>query len=139
MHLDDLRPLELFDGLGDQELVELIDLGTEVQFAPGEELFREGAPAEFWWVLVEGKVDLVRHVGREETVLGAMDVPGRWAGGFRAWDDNGVYLATGRAAGRRSRPQGSGPVLAGMVECLVPVRRHISSRDCSGPRATSRR
>ena len=98
MHLDDLRPLELFDGLADKELLALIELGADVQFAPGEELFREGAPAEFWWVLVEGKVDLVRHVGREETVLGAMDVPGRWAGGFRAWDDNGVYLATGRAA-----------------------------------------
>jgi signal transduction histidine kinase len=98
MHLDDLRPLELFDGLAVEELLVLIDLGAEVLFAPGEELFREGAPAEFWWVLVEGKVELVRHVGREETVLGAMDVPGRWAGGFRAWDDNGVYLASGRAA-----------------------------------------
>jgi signal transduction histidine kinase len=98
MHLDDLRPLELFDGLADKELLALIELGADVRFAPGEELFREGAPAEFWWVLVEGRVDLVRHVGREETVLGAMDVPGRWAGGFRAWDDNGVYLATGRAA-----------------------------------------
>jgi signal transduction histidine kinase len=98
MQLDDLRPLELFDGLTDEQLLELIDLGAEVLFVPGEELFREGAPAEFWWVLVAGKVDLVRHVGREETVLGAMDVPGRWAGGFRAWDDNGAYLATGRAA-----------------------------------------
>src|SRR3712207_4794540 len=27
-----------------------------------------------------------------------MDVPGRWAGGFRAWDADGAYLATGRAA-----------------------------------------
>jgi signal transduction histidine kinase len=98
IQLGDLRPLELFDGLADEELLELIDLGDEVLFAPGDELFREGAPAEFWWVLVEGKVDLVRHVGREETVLGAMDVPGRWAGGFRAWDDHGVYLATGRAS-----------------------------------------
>jgi len=25
-----------------------------------------------------------------------MNVPGRWAGGFRAWDEQGVYLATGR-------------------------------------------
>src|SRR5262249_16931755 len=24
--------------------------------------------------------------------------PGRWAGGFRAWDEQGAYLATGRAA-----------------------------------------
>ena len=23
-------------------------------------------------------------------------VPGRWAGGFQAWDDDGVYLATAR-------------------------------------------
>jgi hypothetical protein len=31
--------------------------------------------------VLEGRVDLVRHVGREETLLGSMDVPGRWAGG----------------------------------------------------------
>ncbi|MGZ4615432.1 MAG: sensor histidine kinase [Actinomycetes bacterium] len=98
MRLDDLRPLGLFDGLTDDQLLELIDLGTEVLFVPGQQLFREGEAAEFWWILVEGRVDLVRHVGREETLLGAMDTPGRWAGGFRAWDDNGVYLATGRAS-----------------------------------------
>ena len=98
MRLGDLRPLGLFDGLTDDQLLELIDLGTEVLFVPGEQLFREGEPAEFWWILVDGSVDLVRHVGREETLLGAMDTPGRWAGGFRAWDDHGVYLATGRAS-----------------------------------------
>ena len=98
MRMDDLRPLGLFDGLGDEQLLELIALGSEVRFVPGDELFREGEPADFWWVLVEGRIDLVRHVGREETRLGAMDVPGRWAGGFRAWDDHGVYLATGRAS-----------------------------------------
>ncbi|GAB3551850.1 ATP-binding protein [Arthrobacter tumbae] len=27
-----------------------------------------------------------------------MDVPGRWAGGFRAWDQSSVYLATGRGS-----------------------------------------
>jgi signal transduction histidine kinase len=98
MHLDDLRPLDLFDGLGDDQLLELISVGSEVRFVPGDELFREGNPADFWWVLVDGRIDLVRHVGREETRLGAMDAPGRWAGGFRAWDDHGVYLATGRAS-----------------------------------------
>ena len=35
-------------------------------------------------------------------MVARMDVPGRWAGGFRAWDEHGVYLATGRGvtAGR---------------------------------------
>lgn len=95
--LADLRPLDLFKGVSDEQLRDLLGVGSEVTFAEGDELFREGSPADAWWVLVEGRIDLVRHVGREETVLGAMDVPGRWAGGFRAWDENGVYLATGRA------------------------------------------
>ena len=61
-------------------------------------MFHEGEHADFWWVLLDGVVDLIRHAGGEETVVARMDVPGRWAGGFRAWDDQGVYLATGRAA-----------------------------------------
>jgi signal transduction histidine kinase len=95
---DDVRALGLFDGLSDGQLADLVAAGTRMPFEAGEELFREGRPAEHWWVLLGGTVELVRHVGRGETVLGRMDVPGRWAGGFRAWDDHGVYLATGRAA-----------------------------------------
>jgi signal transduction histidine kinase len=102
MRFDDLRPLSIFDGLTDEQLGELLEGGTEVRIEPGVELFREGEHADFWWVLVDGAIDLVRHVGREDTVVARMDVPGRWAGGFRAWDEQGVYLATGRvvAAGR---------------------------------------
>ena len=57
----------------------------------------EGRPADEWWVLLEGSIQLTRRVGTEETVLGAMTVPGQWAGGFRAWDEHGVFFATGRA------------------------------------------
>ncbi len=100
--VDDLRGLSLFDGLSDAQLGQLVEAGTEVAIEPGRELFREGEHADFWWVLVDGKVDLVRHVGREDIVVARMDEPGRWAGGFRAWDEHGVYLATGRgvSAGR---------------------------------------
>src|SRR5262249_22005995 len=45
----------------------------------------------------EGDIALVRRVGAEETTLGHMATPGQWAGGFRAWDENGVYMASGRA------------------------------------------
>ena len=98
MDAGSLRPLTLFAGTDDGRLQELAVLGIETTFAPGDEVFREGRPADFWWVLLEGSVDLVRHVGREEMLLGALDVPGRWAGGFRAWDEHGAYLATARAA-----------------------------------------
>ena len=65
MEVGDLRALGLFDGTDDARLRELFALGTEVPFVPGQELFGEGRPAVYWWVLLEGRVDLVRHVGRE--------------------------------------------------------------------------
>jgi signal transduction histidine kinase len=98
MELEEYRRIGLFDGTDDDQLRELLAAGTEIRFTAGEVLFAENAPADAWWVLLEGGIDLVRHLGREETRLGSMDVPGRWAGGFRAWDEHGAYLATGRAA-----------------------------------------
>jgi signal transduction histidine kinase len=94
---DDLRSIALFDGLGDEQLRELAAAGEEVRFAPGDELFVERRPADHWWVLLQGTVSLVRRAGHEETELARMESPGQWAGGFRAWDPAGVYLATGRA------------------------------------------
>jgi len=99
MRVEDLRPLSLFEGLSDQQLTELVEGGAEVHIEPGIDLFHEGEHADFWWVLIDGAIDLIRHVGREDTVVGRMDAPGRWAGGFRAWDEHGVYLATGRGVG----------------------------------------
>ena len=96
--IDVLRTLSLFDGVTDEQLAELAAAGEEVRFEPGDVLFAEGEYADGWWVLVEGAVDLVRRVGREDVVVRTMNVPGTWAGGFRAWDEQGVYLATGRGA-----------------------------------------
>lgn len=98
MSLEDLRAIALFDGLGDDQLLELMTVGEELRFGPGEELFHEARPADYWWVLLEGAISLVRHVGHEETTLSVMETPGQWAGGFQAWDAHGVYLATGRGA-----------------------------------------
>ena len=97
MTFADLRAVALFDGLDDEQLQDLLAAGEEVHFAVGDELFREARPADDWWVLLDGSVSLLRHVGHEETVLGLMQRPGQWAGGFQAWDEHGIYLATGRA------------------------------------------
>ncbi|NED94657.1 ATP-binding protein [Phytoactinopolyspora alkaliphila] len=125
MRLDDLRRLPVFDGLTGDQLAELLAAGTEVRIEPGIDLFHEGEYADFWWVLVEGAVDLVRHIGREETVVGRMSVAGRWAGGFRAWDEHGVYLATGRGVidGRLLRlPSG---VLRELCDTWFPFGGHL--------------
>jgi signal transduction histidine kinase len=125
MKADDLRGIALFAGLTDDQLTELIDSGTEVPIEPGAVLFHEGEPADFWWVLVEGAIALHRQIGREDTVMGKIDVPGRWAGGFRAWDEHGVYLATGRgiAEGRVLRVPAD--VLRERVDAWFPLGGHL--------------
>ena len=138
MRVDDLRVLSLFDGLTDEQLAELAQAGTEIRIEPGVDLFREGGPADFWWALIDGAIDLVRHVGREDVVVGRMAVPGRWAGGFRAWDEHGVYLATGRgsAPGRvlrvpadvlRQRSDAWFPFAAHLIRGLYGTARSIEA------------
>jgi hypothetical protein len=39
---------------------------------------------------------IVRHVGLEDTVVRRWDVLGQWAGGFHAFDEHGISLATAR-------------------------------------------
>jgi signal transduction histidine kinase len=121
----ELRPISLFEGLTDGQLADLAEGGAEVRIEPGIELFLEGERADFWWVLVDGAIDLVRHIGSEDTVVGRMDEPGRWAGGFRAWDEQGVYLATGRGAvgGRVLRVPAA--VLGQKVRAWFPFGRHL--------------
>jgi signal transduction histidine kinase len=125
MRADELRPIGLFNGLTDDQLAELAGDGTEVGIEPGVVLFREGEHADFWWVLVDGAIDLLRRTGHEVTMVGKMDVPGRWAGGFRAWDEQGVYLATGRgsAVGRVLRvPAGA---LRERLSAWFPLGKHL--------------
>jgi signal transduction histidine kinase len=125
MEVSDLRPLSLFDGLTDDQLRELIKAGSEVKIEPGVDLFQEGEHADSWWVLVDGAIELHRHIGREDTVVGKMDVPGRWAGGFRAWQDDGVYLATGHGvtSGRVLRVPAD--ALRDQVNAWFPLGGHL--------------
>jgi signal transduction histidine kinase len=95
--VDELRALAILEGLSQAQLGELVAAGARVPVVPGENLFEEGHPADFWWLVVRGSLDLMRRMGREYTVVGRMP-SGRWAGGFRAWDERGVYLATGHGA-----------------------------------------
>ena len=91
-----LREIPLFDDLTDDQLRQLLAVGEHRSFVPGEALFLEARPADDWWVLLSGSIELLRHVGSEDTVLAVMSMPGQWAGGFQAWDPNGRYLGTGR-------------------------------------------
>jgi CRP-like cAMP-binding protein len=123
--VEELRGIDLFTGLTGDQLAEVATGGDEVGFETGDVLFTEGEHADAWWVLLSGSLDLVRKVGREDVVVGRMDVPGRWAGGFRAWDEAGVYLATGRGAGPGRVLRLDAPTLRKLVDHWFPLAGHL--------------
>jgi len=125
MLIDELASLKLFDGLTRDQLAELIAGSAEVRIEPGVDLFREGEHADYWWVLIEGTIDLVRHVGREDTVVRRWDAPGHWAGGFRAFDEHGVYLATGRGSSDGRVLRVPAAVLRDRLNDWFPLGRHL--------------
>ncbi|GAA6524237.1 ATP-binding protein [Intrasporangium sp. DVR] len=117
----ELRHLPIFEGLGDTQLSQLVAAAEDVPIGAGAVVWREGEHADHWWVLLEGEVELTRRVGHERVVVSHMRSPGQWAGGFRAWDEAGVYLATGQvvAAGRLLRV--SAPDLRDLTQAWFPL------------------
>ena len=96
MLTDELRAIAILDGFTDEQVAELAAAGEEVSYAPGDRVFEEGRPAEHWWVMLAGRIDVVRRVGHEEAVMVTIENAGQWAGGFRAWDEHGVYMGSAR-------------------------------------------
>lgn len=121
----DLHGLDLFQGLTDAQLADLVAAGEGVRFRPGDVLFQAGEHADAWWVLIDGAIDLMRHIGREDIVVRTMDEPGLWAGGFGAWDEHGVYLATGRAATDGRILRVPAPALRDFTTAWFPLATHL--------------
>jgi signal transduction histidine kinase len=125
MAIEELRSLFLFAGLDDEQLRGLDDAGTVVSFQDGDVLFREGEPSAFWWVLLEGRIELLRRSGHEALVVAVMDRPGLWAGGLRAWTDAVGYLATARASSPGRLLQLPAEALGEFVRTWFPFSLHL--------------
>ena len=122
---EELRAVAILDGFTDEQVAELAAAGTEETYDAGVRLFDEGRPADDWWVLLSGRIDLVRRIGAEEAVMATMDQPGQWAGGFRAWDDNGVYMGSGRVMSPTRVFRLTAAELARIGEAWFPFAVHL--------------
>ena len=101
MGAGELRSIALFDGLSDAQLEQLAAAGEQVRFAPARSCSPSaGRPTTGGCCWKARSAWSAGSATRRR--LARMESPGQWAGGFRAWDQHGVYLATGRAtsAGR---------------------------------------
>ncbi|MFI6731664.1 ATP-binding protein [Nonomuraea sp. NPDC050451] len=66
---DRLAEIELFSGLSDEQLDWLACAGTVRELVDGEALFVEGAPADAFYVLLDGEIVVSKLVGGREQVL----------------------------------------------------------------------
>src|SRR5215210_7900677 len=71
MQIDALRQVPLFADLSDGQLEWVASHAGEVGLNPGDVLFAEGDPAEAFYVLLEGELQIARRIGAEEVVLAA--------------------------------------------------------------------
>jgi hypothetical protein len=64
-----LKSAPLFAGLEGEELAALADIALQHAYEPGEIIFEENQPPHHLYVIVEGKVEVFRHVGSAERTL----------------------------------------------------------------------
>lgn len=56
--LDFLKKVDIFKGLDDDQLVYILDGCREKDYKNEEMIFKEGEPANYIWIILEGKVDI---------------------------------------------------------------------------------
>jgi len=80
MNPEFLRRVQLFEGLSDPELAEILMLGVVKEFPTGEVIFEDGSPGDSFYVIYGGSVRISKvfeNMGEEAlTVLGAGDFLG---------------------------------------------------------------
>ena len=128
MLIDELRATFLTGGLTDSQLADLIEVGERLAFATGDELFREGEPAEQLWILLDGHIELSRASSGEISVMVTMDDTRPVGRGFAAWGDASLgagYRASGRAASDGHAFLVPSQDLGRLVEEWFPFGKHM--------------
>jgi signal transduction histidine kinase len=97
--IDELRTLFLFEKLSDDQLQWLCERG-HVEVLPAGPIYAEGAPAECFYVLLEGTVVMSRRVGPDDVEVGRTSDRGVYSGAWLAYMGDRVpqvYNASMRA------------------------------------------
>ncbi|MDG4663995.1 ATP-binding protein [Mycobacterium sp. 236(2023)] len=94
--LSELRGLFIFEGLTDAQLMTLCADGR-VDTYPAGELCREGEPADYFYVLLDGEVALSKRSGTRDIDIWRADTPGSYFGAWSAFllDEPTTYENTG--------------------------------------------
>jgi signal transduction histidine kinase len=124
---DELRGLFLFERLSDDQLSWLCREGRVVVAEPGP-VYREGEPAEYFYVLLSGAVVLTRRIGADDIEVTRTSDPGVYAGAFQAYLGDRVrqvYNNSLLAAERSRFFVLTGPKFAQLMDEWFPMAVHL--------------
>jgi signal transduction histidine kinase len=82
---DELRASFLFESLTDEQLDWMIQHGTVETYGAGVTVYEQGGPAECFYVLLDGEIQLVKRLDGTDVVLTSANQPGAYAGATRAF------------------------------------------------------
>jgi signal transduction histidine kinase len=82
---DELRSCFLFESLSDEQLDWLVQHGAVETHGPGASVYNQDGPAKYFYVLLQGEIQLVKRLDATEVVLATADQPGAYAGATRAF------------------------------------------------------
>lgn len=86
----------IFSGLSEGELEELARMVVERLFETGQSVFWEGDPAEWFYVLAEGRIKVVKHSSQGKEFIVAFFGPGEVFGEVAVFEDK-PYPASAEA------------------------------------------
>jgi signal transduction histidine kinase len=81
----ELQRCFLFESLSDEQLDWLVQHGSVETYDPGANVYNQDDPAEYFYVLLEGEIQLVKRVDGSEIILSTAHEPGAYAGATRAF------------------------------------------------------
>ena len=91
-----LRSYFIFSSLNDDELSELADLSIEHSFMPNEFIFWDGDAPEWFYIVAEGKVKVLKHSSLGKEFIIAFFGPGEMFGEVAVFE-NKPYPASAQA------------------------------------------
>ena len=81
----ELRGCFLFESLSDEQLDWLVDHGTVETYDPGVNVYNQDDPAEYFYVLLGGEIQLVKRMDATDIIFSTANQPGAYAGATRAF------------------------------------------------------
>ena len=121
--LADLQSTFLFEDFSLEQLNWVIDHSEVRELAAGEDAVLQDAPADAFWVLLDGQIRFARTVGGQNVVLDVADRPGSWGGWLPIFDNEPTISLRALQPSRALRiPKAA---LQTMLDGGFPLTKHL--------------